>query len=148
MSGGLSDFSSIGILVLNSSFCIGLFAIVMFGCAAWNPVTTACQMPRSGWEVPLFCHVRVILAVEPLLDVLPLPALLVLLLPPLLLHAAIARLIVAATEMAATFGLIRMCGSSPENVGHRAEVRAAAADRASKFSASKVLAIFRSVWQS
>ena len=63
MSGGLSDFRAIGILVVNRSLWIGFMLIVTLGCAAWNAVTTLCQTPSRGWVLPLFHQVRVTLAV-------------------------------------------------------------------------------------
>jgi hypothetical protein len=103
MSGGLSDFRAIGILVVNRSLWIGTTLIVTFGCEAWNAAATLSQTPSRGWVLPLFHQVRVTLA---LLDALAL-VLEVLLLPlllPLLLHAAIVS--AAATAVATMTGFL------------------------------------------
>src|ERR1700722_7356922 len=102
MSGGLSDFRAIGILVVNRSLWIASTLIVTFGCDAWNSAATLCQTPSRGWVLPLFHQVRVTLAL--LLDdeeLALVPGLLLLLLL-LLLHAAIAS--ADATAMATMAG--------------------------------------------
>src|SRR5580693_2656419 len=62
MSGGLSDFRAIGILVVNRSLWIGTTLTVTFGCDAWNAAATLSQTPSRGWVLPLFHQVRVTLA--------------------------------------------------------------------------------------
>src|SRR6516225_8283690 len=99
MSGGLSDFRAIGILVTNRSLWIGLMLIVMFGCEAWNWAATLCQTPSRGWVLPLFHQVRVTL-VLPLEDEL---ALVLELLELLLLHAAIVSAVATAVATMAGF---------------------------------------------
>src|SRR5579863_4125550 len=93
MSGGLSDFRAIGILVVNRSLWIGSMLIVTFGCEAWNAAATLCQTPSRGWVLPLFHQVRVTLALLLDLELALVPELLLLLvlllLLLLLLHAAI-----------------------------------------------------------
>src|SRR5580658_8851523 len=96
MSGGLSDFRAIGILVVNRSLWIGTTLIVTFGCEAWNAAATLSQTPSRGRVFPLFHQVRVTLVV--LLEdefALVLELLLLLL---VLLHAAIVS--AAATAVA------------------------------------------------
>src|SRR5216683_1797540 len=96
MSGGVFDWSAIGILVLNCSFWYGLTLSVTFGFCAWKASAVCCQMPRSGWALPLCHHVRV---VEPFAFVLPeLP-------PP---HAATVSATVAARARAPHFWMLRM----------------------------------------
>src|ERR1700722_18423183 len=106
MSGGLSDFRAIGILVVNRSLWIAFMLIVTLGCAAWNAATTLCQTPRSGWVLPLFHQVRGTFAV--VLELALVPALLELLVLVLvllvLLHAAIAS--AAATAVATMAGFL------------------------------------------
>src|SRR5579862_7017108 len=112
MSGGLSDFRAIGILVVNRSLWIGTTVIVTFGWVAWKAAATLCQTPRRGWVLPLFHQVRVTLTL--LLDELELvPDVLLLLL--LLLHAAIAT--ATATATATMTGLLepRMRLPSPDD---------------------------------
>src|SRR5580704_7347615 len=107
MSGGLSDFSAIGILVVNRSLWIASMLIVTFGWEAWNAATTLCQTPSRGWVLPLFHQVRVTLAL--LLELALVPELvLLLLLLLLLLHAAIASADATATATMAGFGEPRM----------------------------------------
>ena len=100
MSGGLSDFRAIGILVVNRSLWIGSTLIVTFGWEAWNSAATLCQTPSRGWVLPLFHQVRVTLAL--LLDDEELALVLELLLL-LLLHAAIASAAATATATMAGF---------------------------------------------
>jgi hypothetical protein len=102
MSGGLSDFRAIGILVVNRSLWIGTTLIVTFGCDAWNAAATLSQTPSKGWVFPLFHQVRVTLVV--LLEdefALVLELLLLLL---VLLHAAIVS--AAATAVATMAGFL------------------------------------------
>jgi hypothetical protein len=100
MSGGLSDFRAIGILVTNRSLWIGLMLIVMSGCEAWNWAATVCHTPSRGWVLPLFHQVRVTLVV-PLEDELALVLELLELL--LLLHAAIVSAVATAVATMAGF---------------------------------------------
>src|ERR1700722_8831258 len=106
ISGGLSDFRAIGILVVNRSLWIASMLIVTFGWEAWNAATTLCQTPSRGWVLPLFHQVRVTLAL--LLELALVPELVLLLLLLLLLHAAIASADATATATMAAFGEPRM----------------------------------------
>src|SRR4026209_2655768 len=54
-SGGLSDCSAIGILVLNCSFCSGTALIVMPGCCFWNSAAMSLYSFTPGPCVTL-CH--------------------------------------------------------------------------------------------
>ena len=108
MSGGLSDFRAIGILVVNRSLWIGSTLMVTFGCEAWNAAATLCQTPSNCWVLPLFHQVRVTLALlldelALVLELLLLLVLLLLLLLLLLLHAAIASAAATATATMAGF---------------------------------------------
>jgi len=88
MSGGALPRSAGVILVLNSSFCIGTFWIVMFGCAASNCLMMLLNTPSRGCVLALFHQLSVTLAVPEFVDVL---------LEPLLLHAASTVAAAAAT---------------------------------------------------
>src|SRR6202021_880351 len=100
-SGGLPESRASGILVVNCSFWMGTFWMMMSGWAVSKDLMTLCHTPRSGWAVALFHQVSVTLA---LLD------------PPggPLLHAATAVAVVTATAMAASARLLRMVGHLPE----------------------------------
>src|SRR2546421_8918577 len=114
MSGGLFDFSAIGMLVLKNSFWCGTFWMVTFGCAVWKAVMALTQTPLSGSAVALFHQLRV--TREPALELVDEfePAEV----PLLLLHAAIVAA-AAATAMATMtgFGERRMRLSSPDDAG-------------------------------
>src|SRR5580658_8200277 len=101
MSGGLPESRASGILVVNCSFWMGTFWMMMSGWAVSKDLMTLCHTPRSGWAVALFHQVRVTLALlePPVVPVVPDP-----LDPavPLLLHAATAVAVVTATAMAAS----------------------------------------------
>src|SRR5215467_5529747 len=84
MSGGALPRSAGVILVLNSSFCIGTFVIVMLGCVASKDLMMPWNTPRSGCVFALFHQVRVAL---PDAELDP-PFALVLLEPPLLQAAS------------------------------------------------------------
>src|SRR5215475_13678342 len=98
MSGGLFDFSAIGMLVLKNSFWCGTFWIFTFGCAVWKAVMALTQTPLSGSAVALFHQLRVTRApaLEPAGEPAPVEVL-------LLLHAAIVAA-AAATATATTTG--------------------------------------------
>src|SRR5215469_1049761 len=109
MSGGALPRSAGVILVLNSSFCIGTFVIVMFGCAASNCLMTFWKTPSNGCVLALFHQLSVTLAELELEfdDVL---------LDPPLLHAASAVAAAAATATPRTTRFLCMLVSSPHGV--------------------------------
>src|SRR6516225_2755927 len=106
MSGGELPRSAGVILVLNSSFCIGTFWMVMFGCAASNDLVMFWNTPSRGCVLALFHHESVTLAEELAEPVLP--ADVFVLLEPPLLHAAAAVAVATATAMAAIARLLRI----------------------------------------
>ena len=112
MSGGALPRSAGVILVLNSSFCIGTFWIVMFGCAASNCLMMVWNTPSRGCVLALFHQLSVTLAALLPDGETPVPVGLLLLLEPLL-HAASASPVVAATATARTARFLYMMLISP-----------------------------------
>src|SRR5215469_11721844 len=108
MSGGALPRSAGVILVLNSSFCIGTFWIVTFGCAASYCLMMFWNTPSRGCVLALFHQLRVTLAeLEEFDDVL---------LDPPLLHAASTVAAAAATATPRTTRFLCMLFSSPHGV--------------------------------
>src|SRR6516164_5388161 len=108
MSGGELPRSAGVILVLNNSFCIGTFWMVMFGCAASNDLMMVWNTPSRGCVLALFHHESVTLADELAELVPPVDVLELLLLELPLLHAAAAVAVATATAMAAIARLLRI----------------------------------------
>src|SRR5512146_2932613 len=120
MSGGLLPRSAGVIFVLNSSFCIGTFWIVMPGLAASNVLMTFWNTPSSGCVFALFHQVNVTLPelelLLPPVGCVPPPDVLVE--PPPLLQAA-AKAVAAASATAASARFVFMLLSSPQGVAAR-----------------------------
>jgi len=116
MSGGALPRSAGVILVLNSSFCIGTFWMVMFGCAASNDLMMLLNTPSKGCVLALFHQLSVTLAPPLLVEEAPLE-----LLEPPLLHAASTSPVAAATATAKTARFLYMCSPQGVAAGGRSE---------------------------
>ena len=116
MSGGALPRRAGVILVLNSSFCIGTFAMVIFGCAASNCLMMLLNTPSSGCVLALFHQLSVTLPELELEfdDVL---------LDPPLLHAASTVAAAAATATPRTTRFLCMLCHLPRGVAAEGRFR-------------------------